>query len=129
MTTGESDVPPGVGAVGSALWGRIVGEFALDAHELPLLVEVVTAADRLAELRAVVAADGAVLRDVNGVPRVHPAQVEWRLTALAQARLLSTLNLPADGSSSLTGVVPGRSRAASKAATARWRASDGPSVA
>ncbi len=103
--------------MGSALWRRLLAEFELDPHELPLLGEVVTAADRLTELRGVVAADGAVLRDVNGVPRVHPAKDEWRLTALAQARLLSTLNLPADGSSSLTGVVRGRSRAASKAAT------------
>ncbi len=124
MTTRKPPVPRGLGPAGSKLWRQVCDRYALDAHELSLLVEVAHGVDRLEELRAAVAADGAVLRDDKGSPRIHPAHNEWRMTALALSKLLSALNLPADDST-LSGVRPGRSRAASKAAQSRWREAHG----
>ena len=119
-TTRNPTTPRGLGSAGSKLWRQVCDRYELDAHELLLLVEVAHGADRLEELRAAVAADGAVLRDDKGGPRIHPAHNEWRMTALALSKLLATLNLPADDAT-LPGVRSGRSRAASKAAKSRWR--------
>ncbi len=80
---------PGTGAAGRALFRSIVARFELEPHELAILAQLVRTADRVAELDAVVDAEGLM---VAGRP--HGALVESRLQRLTLARLLTALRLP-----------------------------------
>jgi hypothetical protein len=63
--------------------------FELEAHELQVLAQIATVADRIDALDKAVTREGVL---VDG--RAHPALIESRLQRVTMARLLVTLRLP-----------------------------------
>jgi hypothetical protein len=90
---------PKLGPAGAALWRRIVAdvpdELELDARELSLLESAACAADRVAELEALIARDGLMLAGSKGQARLHPAVAEARMTRQLCSILLSKISLAA----------------------------------
>ncbi len=86
--------PPGAGKAGTALWRAVLSEYELEQHELALLTQAVRLTDLCDDLAERVAADGPLLGSSQG-DRAHPAAVELRQQAIALARLLGALRLPA----------------------------------
>ena len=76
---------------GERLRTDLLAAYTLDAQELALLDSASKTADLIADLQAVVDAEGVM---VDGKP--HPAVVELRMQRLALGRLLAGLRLPAD---------------------------------
>jgi hypothetical protein len=70
----EGSAPPsGLGEAGTKLWRRITSEYDIsDAGGRELLAQICGAADRVASLRAVIDADGEVIRARNGTIKQHP---------------------------------------------------------
>ncbi len=61
-------------ATGRAFWKRLHREYAIeDSAGLALLQTAAECADRIAEARAIIDAEGAVVRDRYGSPKAHPA--------------------------------------------------------
>lgn len=89
-----ADPLPGLSASASDLWHSIIDEWELDEHELSLLRELVRVVSRLDALDDIVAADGLMVTSPGGVMKAHPALVEARQLAIAQARLTAVLRLP-----------------------------------
>lgn len=81
--------PEGTGAAGRRLWRAVTAEFALEEHELTLLIQAVHVADTCAELRAIVDREGLVTGK-----KVHPAAVELRQQQILLARLIVALRVP-----------------------------------
>lgn len=110
-------MPSVLGSSGRALWRSVVDTFELDQHELVALASACRQADVVAELEAVVAADGLMVVGSTGQSRLHPALVEARQGRIAVATLLGRIDLQdSDGRSQMTPSQRGR-----KAANARWR--------
>jgi len=86
--------PAGTGAAGRRLWRSVVSAYHLVEHEMALLRQACAVADVCDELRAVVAAEGAVVVSRLGEQRAHPALVELRQQQLALARLTIALRVP-----------------------------------
>ena len=84
----------GTGAAGVALEGAILADFALEPHELAILRLAAHAADRAAEARACVAADGLTVSGRFGV-KAHPALAIARDAEAQMLRCLRALNLQA----------------------------------
>lgn len=82
--------PRGLGNEGRKLWESVVSTYDLMPHESRLLGQACRVADVVADLDAVVAAEGVMGSD----GRAHPAVVEGRQQRLALARLLVALRLP-----------------------------------
>ncbi|MGH3808063.1 MAG: hypothetical protein ACRDRU_15845 [Pseudonocardiaceae bacterium] len=82
--------PRGTGPAGKAMWAAVTGNFELEPHELLILAQVITVADRITSLDAAVTRDGVLLGD----HRVHPALTESRLQRVTLGRLLALLRLP-----------------------------------
>ncbi|MGH3548230.1 MAG: hypothetical protein ACRDQU_08980 [Pseudonocardiaceae bacterium] len=80
--------PRGTGPAGKRMWAAVTGNFELEAHELLVLAQIVTVADRITSLDVAVTRDGVLLGD-----RVHPALIESRLQRVALGRLLAVLRL------------------------------------
>jgi hypothetical protein len=87
-----STVPKDLGPSGRALWRWVTQQGDISGTE-PLVAELCRLQDRLAELRALLAKDGAVLRE-SGRIRKHPAadlepkisgqfRQAWKLLGLA----------------------------------------------
>jgi hypothetical protein len=96
--------PKTLGAAGRALWQEITGAFDAEATA-PLLAELCTTADRLAEVREALKRDGAV---VGGRP--HPllnAEVKLQTTFQKNWRLLGLAD-PDPGDRRGRGRPPGR---------------------
>ena len=115
--------PPGeLGAAGKALWKALHADldlaWELDARELHLLARACGCADHLAALEAVVAADGVTATGSRGQAVVHPALSEIRQMKLAQARLLSAIEV-VDPVEAVRPATPAQGRAR-RAATKRW---------
>lgn len=94
-----SRTPRGLGAAGAALWRDVLAGYELGAEERPNLLRACHVLDTLAELDAIVAADGVLIRTGRGAKvakRIHPAVVEIRAQELILARLLATLRVPAE---------------------------------
>lgn len=85
--------PTGLDAPGRKLWASIVADFEMAVHELAQLEEAARIRDRIAQLRALVDAEGLMLESSQG-SRLHPAIAETRQQQLALARLLATLGVP-----------------------------------
>jgi hypothetical protein len=81
--------PRGTGPAGRAIWSAVSDGFELEAHELQVLAQIATVADRIDALDKAVTRDGVL---VDG--RAHPALIESRLQRVTMARLLVTLRLP-----------------------------------
>lgn len=86
--------PKGTKPGGRRLWRAVVADYELEEHERALLVEAVRTVDLLAELDAVVKAEGLFMQLGDGW-RTHPAVVEARQQRITLARLLAALRLPA----------------------------------
>jgi len=86
--------PAGTGAAGRRLWRSVVSAYLLAEHELVLLRQASAVADVCDELRALVAADGAVVVSRLGEKRAHAALVELRQQQLTLARLVVALRVP-----------------------------------
>lgn len=85
--------PRGLRAAGKRLWEAVTSTFDLDPPEAALLEEACRTRDLLADLRAEIAQNPAVIDSNQGV-RVHPAIVEARQQRLILAKLLTGLGLP-----------------------------------
>ena len=83
--------PKGAKSAGRRLWHAVVDDYDLAGHELVILGEAVRVADTLADLAAIVAAEGVI---EPGTGRTHPAVVEHRQQSIALAPLISALRLP-----------------------------------
>lgn len=90
------EAPAGTGPAGQALWDAVVASYSLVPHEMVgLLHQVVKVADRIAELEAIVDAEGAMVDDPRRKMRVpHPALVESRQQRLGLARMMVAMRLP-----------------------------------
>ena len=94
MTTTPSP-PKGSGTPGRALWRSITSTYELAEHELALLGQATTVADRISALDEIVNAEGAMVDDPRrGMQIAHPALSASRQERVVLARLLSTLRLP-----------------------------------
>jgi hypothetical protein len=85
----ETRPPRGIGPAGKAIWTAISGSFDLEPHEVQVLRQIATVADRIEELDKAVTRDGVL---VEG--RAHPALIESRLQRVTLGRLLAVLRLP-----------------------------------
>ena len=85
----ETGPPRSTGPAGREIWAAISGSFELEPHELQVLRQVATVADRIEQLDKLVTRDGVLIEG-----RTHPALVESRLQRVTLGRLLSLLRLP-----------------------------------
>lgn len=114
--------PTDLAAGGRSLWRSVVKIYDLRGDELPLLAEMCRTVDDLALLRAALIESGPTVLGSKGQPRPNPLLAEVRGSRLVLARLAAQLGLPdEEGETSTT---PAQRRA-SKAARARWGATDG----
>lgn len=90
----EAPILSGTGAAGAALEAAILADFALEPHELAILRLAAHAADRAAEARACVAAEGLTVSGRFGV-KAHPALAIARDAEAQMLRCLRALNLQA----------------------------------
>lgn len=88
--------PTGTRAAGRRLWSAVLSDYELAEHEQQILREAVRTVDLIANLHAVVTADGP-MQDSSQGRRVHPAVVELRQQRVVLARLLAALNIPTEG--------------------------------
>jgi hypothetical protein len=86
---------PPFGPAGKKLLDGVLGEYALDAHELELLEQAAHCADVMAELQRIVDRDGVMVKnDLHGPLRPNPALVELRSQRNVYVRLVRALQLP-----------------------------------
>ena len=86
-------VPAHLGDAGRELWQSIQKDYAIsDAGGLALLQQACEAADRVAECRVTIAADGAVVRSGRSV-RAHPLLAAERDARAAMLRAIRYLGL------------------------------------
>lgn len=116
-------VPRGLGSAGKDLWRSLLGDvapgFALDQREMHLLEEACRSADHLADLEAVLAAEGVMATGSAGQVTAHPALIEARQQRVVLVRLLTQIDFGAEsGEESLA------TRRASHAAQSRWNRPD-----
>jgi P27 family predicted phage terminase small subunit len=81
-------------------WRSVVTEFILEEHHLHLLRLAAEALDRSEEARAILAAEGIVVRTGETV-KAHPAVAIERDARIAAARLIRELALDAPASEGL----------------------------
>lgn len=117
----RSTLTAGLGVAGRQLVASILDDLEAaglepDAREAAALRSAGTLTDREAELERVIAEDGLTLVSNTGFVRVHPAVAERRQTAVAVARILSSVALA--NTTSETGKV--KSARHQKAASTRW---------
>lgn len=86
--------PRGTGAAGRQLYRSITDAYDLEPHELAVLASAARVADRIADLDAVVDAEGVMFTDARRGTVPHPALVESRQQRLALARLMTAMRLP-----------------------------------
>lgn len=77
----------------AALWGEVVEQWPLVAHQLRLLEEACVALDRCAQARGAIEADGAFFKDRFGQLKPHPALAVERDARVSAARLFRELSL------------------------------------
>lgn len=86
--------PTGLRKSGRALWRAVLEDFDLDEHERGMLTQAARIADLCDDLQRLLDAEGLMTTTSQG-PRVHPAAVELRQQAIALARLLTAMRIPA----------------------------------
>ena len=91
MTDDIPAAPAGSSAAAKRLWASVQQQYVLEEHELALLVQATRTITTLDLLDAEVRRHGVLL---DGT-RVNPAATEARQHAIALARLLAALRLPA----------------------------------
>lgn len=90
----DAQILSSTGAAGAALEAAILADFALEPHELAILRLAAHAADRAADARACVAAEGLTVAGRFGV-KAHPALAIARDAEAQMLRCLRALNLQA----------------------------------
>jgi hypothetical protein len=105
----EAVEPPGkLGAVGLSLWRDIVTSYEFnDRGSYETLFQACAAADRAAKLRALIDADGEVIRS-KGIVRDHPALKHEIACRSFVVRTLARLGLDLEPLRSGPGRPPGR---------------------
>ena len=101
MKTSTDPQPPTyLSQAGRSFWQRVVSEFDLDSAALQLLAVACKQLDRIAEARAILAAQPVTYLDRFDQPREHPAVSIERNASVVFARLVRELALdvepPAD---------------------------------
>lgn len=86
--------PAGLGPRGRKFWRETVSKYELSGPEFELLAETCRVLDRIAELDALVAEQGAMVPGSAGQPVLHPAISEARQQRLVLSRLVRQLALP-----------------------------------
>lgn len=109
--------PDGLGEAGSAYWLRVVEEFDLGAVEEPALLEVCRTLDAIEDLETAVAEHGRV----TPLGKPSPLLVELRQQRASLVRLCGLLDLPSEDAEAGRRSNLSASRAASAAASERWR--------
>lgn len=94
MTT--STAPKHLDTAGRALWASVSGLYELDPREAAILAAACESADRAAEARTLLDADGIVVDGRLG-SRAHPAVSIERDARAAMVRSLAALGVSADG--------------------------------
>lgn len=87
--------PKGLTGPGLILWKATLEEFDLSPHATALLEELCRVRTRIAELDAVVAAEGIMSSSSQGA-RVHPALTETRQQRMLFQKLIGQLGIPGD---------------------------------
>ncbi len=99
-TSTDPQAPVFLGESGRVFWACVVGEFDLDSAALQLLAVACKQLDRIAEARAILAAQPVTYLDRFDQPREHPAVAIERNASVVFARLVRELALdvepPAD---------------------------------
>ena len=111
----ELAVPEGLKTRGVRFWSNITEQFDLGEGERELLEEACRALDLADQLHAVVLADGPMSVGSRGQPAAHPALNQLHSVRGVLAKLLSTLDFPAEER-----VWSDASRRAQHAARSRW---------
>lgn len=112
------NAPGHLGEAGAAFYARVAEEYDLSLPEQAALLQVAETLDTIAELEAAIRKHGRV-DPISGKPT--PAVQEVRQQRAILVRLLGLLDLPLDESDgAASSSVLARSRAAQKAARARW---------
>ena len=112
------EVPPGIGARGSAFWISSQTDMEFDARETDLLTEVCRTLDMIDLLSESIESDGVMLTGSQNQRVVNGAVAELRQQQAAYARLVTQLNL--DGAAEGEGMKTPRSASASSTAKVRW---------
>jgi hypothetical protein len=94
VTTDIPTAPAGSSAAAERLWSSVLEQYDLEQHELQLLVAAVRTITTLDKLDAELRHDGVLVDSTKGA-KAHPAAVESRQQAIALARILAALRLPA----------------------------------
>lgn len=119
MPNPKPRVPAGLDKAGRALWGRLTGLFAFEAHEQYVLELACRQADLCAALEELIAAEGLSVPGSNGQPRLNAAAAELRQCRLALTKILGSLGslaVAGEGSKPLSAA----GLRAKKAADTRW---------
>ena len=91
--------PTHLTAASKRLFGRIAGEYELQAQHVELLTLACEARDRAEQARKAIAKDGPYMSDRYGGLKAHPAIAVERDSRLAFGRLLRQLDLDDDPTS------------------------------
>lgn len=109
MTRNKPRPPDGLRGPGRALWRSVVAEYDLFEQEIQTLLEACRSKDTLADLQAIVDADGLMVDSPQG-RRMHPALVELRQQKAVYLRLMAGLRLPVVAEDEKPGKSPVRTR-------------------
>jgi len=91
----ESKAPMGLKLGGKRLWRRVMSDFELAQHEEVVLLQACRIVDVLDRLQKVIEEGDVVVHSPQGV-KTNPAVVEFRQQAMALAKCMAALNIPAD---------------------------------
>jgi phage terminase small subunit len=92
-TPSATEPPSDLSDAAKAWWRAEAGEYELEAHHLRLLSEAARAWDRCQQARAIIDAEGIVVRDRFGQAKPHPATAIERDARAAYMRAMRELDL------------------------------------
>lgn len=92
----EHPTPKHLGAAGAAMWEDICERYELDFSDRAILIQACRMADNCDRIAAQLRKSGLTHWTEIGSEAISPLLVEMRQQALAMARMLAALKLPAD---------------------------------
>lgn len=92
MTADARHPPDGLGPAGRHLWRAVLEDYAPTPSEVVVLIAACQAADRVAQAKAAIDAEGIVIEGRYG-SRAHPAVAIERDSRIAMLRCLRELGL------------------------------------
>lgn len=93
----DPGAPEGLSSRAERLWTTITRDWPLEVAEATLLAEALRSLDRADTCRAVLDAEGLVVRDFRGRPHAHPLIGEERKARGRHAALMRQLDLRPEG--------------------------------